>query len=44
MHGGEQPPGDPEVAWVWRQLVEELDRRALVSLEQLQAKSDKLRE
>ncbi len=44
VHGGEQPPSDPEVAWVWRQLVEELDRRACVSLEQLQAKSDKLRE
>ena len=44
VHGGEQPPGDPEGAWLWRQLVEELDRRASVSLEQLQEKSDKLRE
>jgi very-short-patch-repair endonuclease/DNA polymerase III delta prime subunit len=44
QHGREQPPGDPEAAWVWRQLVEELDRRGSISLEQLQAKNDNLRE
>jgi hypothetical protein len=44
VHGRAQPPGDPETAWIWRQLVRELDRRASVSLEQLQAKNDKLRE
>jgi very-short-patch-repair endonuclease len=44
IHGGEHPPGDPEAAWVWRQLLEELERRASVSVEQLQAKNDKLRE
>jgi very-short-patch-repair endonuclease len=44
VHGQAQPPGDLEAAWVWRQLVQELDRRASVSLEQLQAKNDKLRE
>jgi very-short-patch-repair endonuclease len=43
-HGQEQPPGDPETAWIWRQLVQELERRASVSLEQLQEKNDKLRE
>jgi len=31
-------------AWTWRQLNDELDRRASVSLEALQAKSEKLRE
>ena len=44
VHGGEQPPGDPETAWIWRQLEQELNHRASVSLEQLQAKNDKLRE
>ena len=43
VHGREQPPGDSETAWIWRQLVQELDHRASVSLEQLQAKNDKLR-
>ena len=44
VHGQAEPPGDPEIAWIWRQLAQELDRRASVSLEQLQAKNDKLRE
>jgi very-short-patch-repair endonuclease len=44
MHGRGEPPRDPALAWTWRQLNDELDRRASVSLEALQAKSEKLRE
>jgi very-short-patch-repair endonuclease len=43
-HGRGEPPRDPAAAWTWRQLNDELDRRAGVSLEGLQTKSDKLRE
>jgi very-short-patch-repair endonuclease/DNA polymerase III delta prime subunit len=35
-HGQIQPPGNPESAWEWRQLQDELERRASVSLEDLQ--------
>ena len=44
VHGRSEPPRDPAFAWTWRQLNDELDRRASVSLEVLQAKSEKLRE
>jgi very-short-patch-repair endonuclease len=44
VHGRGEPPRDPPSAWTWRQLNEELDRRAGVSLEALQAKSEKLSE
>jgi very-short-patch-repair endonuclease len=44
VHGRGEPPRDAASAWVWRQLNDELDRRAGVSLEVLQAKSEKLRE
>src|SRR5207244_2079675 len=44
VHGKGEPPRDPAAAWTWRQLNDELDRRASVSLEALQAKSEKLRE
>ncbi len=44
MHGRGEPPRDPAAAWTWRQLNDELDRRASVSLESLQTKSEKLRE
>jgi very-short-patch-repair endonuclease len=44
VHGRNEPPRDPAFAWTWRQLNDELDRRASVSLEALQAKSEKLRE
>jgi very-short-patch-repair endonuclease len=44
VHGRGEPPRDPAFAWTWRQLNDELDRRASVSLEALQAKSEKLRE
>jgi very-short-patch-repair endonuclease len=44
VHGRGEPPHDAASAWTWRQLNDELDRRASVSLEVLQAKSEKLRE
>jgi very-short-patch-repair endonuclease len=44
VHGRGEPPRDPVSAWTWRQLNDELDRRASVSLEALQTKSEKLRE
>ena len=44
VHGRGEPPRDPAAAWIWRQLNDELDRRAGVSLEGLQTKSEKLRE
>jgi hypothetical protein len=44
VHGRGEPPRDAASAWTWRQLNDQLDRRASVSLEVLQAKSDKLRE
>jgi len=34
-HDQRQPPGDPEAAWRWRQLYDELERRAAVGLEHL---------
>src|SRR5258708_7202204 len=43
-HGRGEPPRDPASAWTWRQLNDELDRRASTSIETLQAKSEKLRE
>jgi very-short-patch-repair endonuclease len=43
-HGRGEPPRDAASAWTWRQLNDELDRRASVSLEALQGKSEKLRE
>lgn len=42
VHGGSQPPGNPSDAWLWRQLNDELDRRATVSLEELQRKINQL--
>jgi len=44
VHGRGEPPRDPAAAWTWRQLNDELDRRASVSVESLQAKTEKLRE
>src|SRR5713226_6295059 len=32
VHGRSEPPRDPATAWIWRQLNDELDRRAGVSL------------
>jgi len=44
IHGRGEPPGNSVSAWTWRQLNDELDRRASVSLEDLQTKGEKLRE
>jgi very-short-patch-repair endonuclease len=44
VHGRGEPPRDVSSAWIWRQLNDELDRRASVSLEALQSKAEKLRE
>ncbi len=44
VHGRGEPPRDVASAWTWRQLNDELDRRASVSLEALQSKTEKLRE
>jgi very-short-patch-repair endonuclease len=44
IHAGREIPGDPEQAWQWRQLTEELERRSSVSLEALQSRGEKLRE
>jgi very-short-patch-repair endonuclease len=44
VHGRGEPPRDPDGAWTWRQLNDELDRRAGVSLEALQRKREKLEE
>jgi very-short-patch-repair endonuclease len=44
VHGRGEPPRDPAAAWTWRQLNDELDRRASVSIESLRAKSEKLRD
>jgi very-short-patch-repair endonuclease len=44
VHGRGEPPRDAASAWTWRQLNDELDRRAGISLEALQGKSEKLGE
>ncbi len=36
LHGGDTLPGDPEAAWLWRQLHQELVRRSKVSVQELQ--------
>jgi very-short-patch-repair endonuclease len=41
-HSSPEPPGDPEAAWEWRQLQDELDRRAGVSLDELQLRIETL--
>lgn len=42
IHGQGDVPPDPEAAWIWRQLHNELDRRAKVSLEALQTRITQL--
>lgn len=42
LHDQPQPPGDPMAAWQWRQLHDELERRAAVSLEELQQRIEDL--
>ncbi|HEY2459581.1 MAG TPA: AAA domain-containing protein [Candidatus Acidoferrum sp.] len=41
VHGQGTPPGDPTEAWIWRQLHDELEKRASVSLEELQSSIEK---
>jgi very-short-patch-repair endonuclease len=42
VHAAAEPPGDPLQAWEWRQLHDELERRAKVSLDQLQQRIERL--
>jgi very-short-patch-repair endonuclease len=41
-HGETKPPGDPASAWEWRQLFDELENRAAVSLTEIQGKIESL--
>lgn len=41
-HDQATPPGDPTTAWRWRQFSEELDRRAALSVPDLQDKIERL--
>lgn len=41
-HSEPQPPGDPHSGWEWRQLHDELERRASVSFNQLQQQIERL--
>jgi AAA domain len=41
IHGASSPPGNPVDAWTLRQLHDELERRASVSLEEIQAAIDR---
>ncbi len=41
VHGKATPPGDPAEAWIWRQLHDELEKRASVSLEESQSSIEK---
>ena len=43
-HDQPEIPGDPTLAWEWRQLHDELEKRAAVSLEQLQQQIETLSE
>jgi len=36
VHGQEKPPGDPKLAWLCRQLNDELERRAQLSIDAIQ--------
>ena len=42
QHGSSKPPGDVEQAWLWAQLSSELERRASLSVPDLQAKIERL--
>lgn len=44
QHSQPQPPGNPHSGWEWRQLHDELERRASVSLDQLQQQIERLRQ
>ena len=42
LHGAAAPPRDPTQAWVWRQLHDELERRASLSLRDLERRLETL--
>jgi hypothetical protein len=42
FHSEPEPSGDPLAAWEWRQLHDELERRANVSLDELQQRIEQL--
>jgi very-short-patch-repair endonuclease len=42
VHSKPEPPGNPTLAWEWRQLHDELERRANVSLDDLQQQIERL--
>jgi very-short-patch-repair endonuclease len=44
VHGNRELPGDPSAAWLWLQMSLELERRAKVSLEELQKEAEGLKE
>src|SRR5260370_33516188 len=41
-HGERDLPGEPEKAWLWRQLYDELDRLARLSLDDIQDRINRL--
>jgi very-short-patch-repair endonuclease len=41
-HAGATVPGDPSQAWTWRQILDELDRRASVSIDELQTSIERM--
>jgi very-short-patch-repair endonuclease len=41
-HGNATVPGDPSQAWMWRQIQDELNRRASVSIDELQTSIERL--
>jgi very-short-patch-repair endonuclease len=42
LHSAPEIPGDPATAWEWRQLHDELDRRASLNIEELQQRIEHL--
>ncbi len=42
VHSQPEPPGDPSLAWEWRQFHDELEQRANVSLDDLQHQIERL--
>lgn len=43
IHGEGQAPGDPQAAWLWRQLNDEITRRASASMNEIQTRIRTLR-
>lgn len=44
IHAHGKPPGDPAKAWEWRQLNDELDRRATLDLDKLSAAIEQIKD